>query len=113
MSDVCTMTYSSLNNAIIETINSTAFLFFSGKLAIVNLYHHAIDTYPNVALSKPPIVSPVRKAISSVALLSIAARGLSCTSAKTEIGNQTNTLESPYMIAKKFTTKTAIELTWA
>lgn len=62
--DSCTMSTSFLTNAMMDTISSTA-LLSTNQLAVAMIIGR--ESYPNVAFSKPPIVSPVRKAISSVA----------------------------------------------
>lgn len=88
--DACTMTISGgcATSAMIETISSTALLRDNKPMHLNSPY----TVYPKVALSRPPMVSPVRRAISSVAYDSSAASGT---------------------IAMKLTTKTTTGLTLA
>lgn len=66
MRDVWTMTICGgvATKARMETISSTAFLNNSSVLGFPGRVYKG---YPKVAFSRPPIVSPVRNAISSVA----------------------------------------------
>lgn len=88
--DACTMTISGgcATRAMIETIISTALLRNDKSVHLDSPF----IAYPKVALSRPPMVSPVRRAISSVAYDSSAASGI---------------------IAMKLTTKTTTGLTLA